>query len=100
MIILKEQFKKSIQVMFGCNILQILGLQRLGSSLPGHKELATSPGNWKRHRVDPLSDTFDLLLSILFPVREYSHLVFPRPSGTPEREVVSSAVCFQLFKYP
>lgn len=64
------------------------------------EKLATSPENYKRHCVDRLSDMFDLLLSILFPVRGYSHLVFSRLPGKPEREVVSSSVCFQLFKYP
>ena len=43
---------------------------------------------------------FDLLLSSLFPIRGHSCLVFSRLSGKPERKVVSSTVCFQLFKYP
>lgn len=34
------------------------------------------------------------------PCQWHSCLVFSRLSGKPEREAVSSKVCFQLFKYP
>ena len=79
----------------------------LGTEDMSLKELATSSRKIKNRPwtlsgfMLILSLTFsDLRLSSLFPIRAHSCLVFSRLSGKPERKVVSSTVCFQLFKYP